>query len=387
MKRRRNRNNVFGNTTSVTDKNTVQPIRVCFVILGAYPLFNPEIKKNFGGAEVDSYYLGTELAKDKQFEVSFIVGNYGQPEIEVREGVRIIKSADTTKSKIFWIRPLWRAMKQANADIYFRKMSSLVTGLTVLFCKVKNKIFVYRTAHERECNGIYIKNHFLRGRAFVWALQQAKFVFAQNHRDAENLKSIAHISSTVIRNAHRLPKREPIKRDTILWVGRNIDFKKPERFLELAKQFPTHNFLMICQKASQNKIYNKLVEEAQKISNLTFLPRVPFHEIGKYYQQAKIFVCTSDAEGFPNTYIQACISGSPILSFKVNPDNFIIRYQCGLCANGNWTTFLEQLQQLLDTELAAQYGMNAREYVENNHDISKIIMIYKNAFRHLTKNN
>ena len=49
-----------------------KPVKICFVVLKAYPLFNPDVKSNFGGAEVDSYLLATELAKDKNFEVSFI---------------------------------------------------------------------------------------------------------------------------------------------------------------------------------------------------------------------------------------------------------------------------------------------------------------------------
>ena len=64
-----------------------QPIRVCFVILNAYPLFNPEAKGVIGGAEVDSYYLASELAKDPNYNVSCIVADYGQEPVEVRENV------------------------------------------------------------------------------------------------------------------------------------------------------------------------------------------------------------------------------------------------------------------------------------------------------------
>ena len=56
----------------------------------AYPLFNPQIKTVFGGAEVDLYLLATELAKDNDFAVSFITADYGQPPIETIAGVKII---------------------------------------------------------------------------------------------------------------------------------------------------------------------------------------------------------------------------------------------------------------------------------------------------------
>lgn len=51
---------------------TTKKIRVCFVAPKTYPIFNPATGNYFGGAEVDLYYLATELAKDNNFEISFI---------------------------------------------------------------------------------------------------------------------------------------------------------------------------------------------------------------------------------------------------------------------------------------------------------------------------
>ena len=74
-------------------KNNIS-ISVCFVCPKAYPLFNEAVEGVFGGAEVDLYYLATELAKDEVFDVSFIVADYGQADVETIEGVKIIKSLD-----------------------------------------------------------------------------------------------------------------------------------------------------------------------------------------------------------------------------------------------------------------------------------------------------
>ena len=58
-------------------------IKVCFVCPKAYPLFNETVEGVFGGSEVDLYYLGTELAKDGDFDVSFVVADYGQPPLRL----------------------------------------------------------------------------------------------------------------------------------------------------------------------------------------------------------------------------------------------------------------------------------------------------------------
>ena len=140
---------------------------------------------------------------------------------------------------------------------------------------------------------------------------------------------------------------------------------------------------MICQKATEDQNYKQFVEQAQKIPNLEFISSVPFPQIEQYFQRARLFVNTSSAEGFPNTFIQACACATPILSLIVNPDDFLHKYQCGVCAQGNWEVFSEKLHWLLRPEVAAQFGANGRRYVEQNHDITKIIEQYKKIFRSL----
>ena len=66
----------------------------------AYPLFNPKTNATFGGAEVDLYYLATELAKDPNVTVSFVVADYGQNNLEQHENVQVIKSLNFNHSAL-----------------------------------------------------------------------------------------------------------------------------------------------------------------------------------------------------------------------------------------------------------------------------------------------
>ena len=140
---------------------------------------------------------------------------------------------------------------------------------------------------------------------------------------------------------------------------------------------------MICQKATDDKDYMSLQTEAEQIKNLTFIKRVGFAEIDGYFRRAKVLVNTSAAEGFPNTFIQAGKWATPILSLKVNPDGFLDKYGCGLCAGGDWDKFVKMLGELLDPATAQRYGRNGRRYAEENHDIKKIVEEYKTIFRQL----
>ncbi|MBN2377766.1 MAG: glycosyltransferase family 4 protein [Sedimentisphaerales bacterium] len=350
----------------------------------AYPLFNSEVEGVFGGSEVDLYYLATELARDGDFEVSFVVADYGQAERETRENVELIKSVNFNKNSLLGAFKVWQALKRADAQIYMIKTASAGTLLAAGFCKIKGRRFVYRTAHRYECDGTYLRRHRFLGKGFAWSLRQGSAVLAQNGDDAKLLAETTGVKSRVIPNGHRFPGRDAAQeRELILWVGRTADFKKPELFIKLAKLFPLEKFVMICQEATGESGYGDLRRAADEVGNLEFLPRVEFHEVGGYFQRAKVLVNTSDSEGFPNTFIQACGCGAAILSLNVNPDDFLGRYDCGRCVGGDWELMVKTLGGMVQGGLAEELGRNGRRYAEENHDITKIVGQYKEIFRKL----
>ena len=151
-------------------------IRICFVCPKAYCLFNPDVDGVFGGSEVDLYYLATELAKDVNYSVSFIVGDYGQPPVETRENVALIKSLNFTQNPLIGARKIWQALKETDAQFYMTKTASPGVPLIAWFCRRHERRFVYRTAHSDECDGVFLKKKALLGKAFVWSLRQAKLV-------------------------------------------------------------------------------------------------------------------------------------------------------------------------------------------------------------------
>lgn len=359
-------------------------IKICFVCPKAYPIFVPEIEAVFGGAEVDLYMLATELAKDDSFDVSIITADYGQPPEQMIENVRVIKSLNFKQNPLTGVIKIWKAFKKANADIYMIKTASPGVPLTAAFCKIHKKIFIYRIAHRHECDGTYLENHKIFGRAFARSLSTAKMIFSQNRDDADLLQETLKLNSIVVPNGHRSAKDSDYQREYILWVGRGADFKKPYKFLELAKELPREKFLMICQQATDGIDYQKLRFAAERIANLEFIQRVPFGQIDEYFQKAKVFINTSDSEGFPNTFIQACKTATPILSLNVNPDGFLDEFGCGVCCNRDFKELSKQIKILLSSALIDTMANNARLYFKKKHDISVIAEEYKTFFGKFT---
>ncbi|MBN1765360.1 MAG: glycosyltransferase family 4 protein [Sedimentisphaerales bacterium] len=364
---------------------TIKPVKICFVAPKAYPLFNPECSGVFGGSEVDLYYLATELARDEGFEVSFVTADYGQEQSLFIKRVKIIKSVDFSQNALRGARRVWRALKQADADIYMIKNASLGMFLCALFCRWHRRIFLYRSAHTDQCDGTYLKEHPVEGYFFKWSLRRAEKVFVQNQTDIENLQRTVGVPSIMIPNGHQLEELTHIPRDTILWVGRSVGFKQAHLFVELARALPDKHFTMICQRATDDSNYDTFCRYAQEVDNLEFMDRVPFAQVDRYFQRARIFVNTSRAEGFPNTFIQAGRAGTAILSLTVDPDGMLSEYECGVCCHGDQGHLAEALTSMLENDRYLEMGRNARGYVEAHHDVSKIINDYKTIFHQLVQ--
>ncbi|MFH1371295.1 MAG: glycosyltransferase family 4 protein [Planctomycetota bacterium] len=345
--------------------------------LDIYPLLNPKAPGVQGGSEVDFYMLATELAKDRRFRVSVVTGDFGQADVETMGNITIFKAADIQRKPLTGMVALWKAMRLADADIYFKKGAAFTTDLVALFCRLHHKIFFLRTGTDYECNGSYLREFPLKGRTYLWSLRQAKRVFVQKTADSPKLLQTTGVNAIAVPNGHRINDLQDALRDCILWVGRTDVLKQPELFIRLAKEIPSEQFVMICQKAKGDAHYDELVRLAAGVDNLKFIEYVPFQEIDRYFQRAKVLVNTSSAEGFPNTFIQAGKCGTAILTLNTNPDGFLDRFNCGLCANGDWDKFVDSLKRLLRENRHIEMGKNARKYVEETHDISKIVEQYK----------
>lgn len=235
--------------------------KICFVAPKAYPVFNRNVKKVFGGAELNLYWIATELAKDNRFEVSFITADYGQRCVEMIEGVRVIKSLDFNESKLSGAIKIWKAMQKTDAHVYFQCAASLGTFLVAFFSKIHNKMFVYHIAHIRECDGTYLKQHFFVGKAFAWSLRTAANIIVRNKTDVSEIEDTFGVQSHIIKAGQHLPVLYDTKKDIILWVARSARIKRPELFIELAEKKPHEQFVMVCQHATGNRDTMSLSQE------------------------------------------------------------------------------------------------------------------------------
>jgi len=180
-----------------------------------------------------------------------------------------------------------------------------------------------------------------------------------------------------------LPRR---RREYVLWVGRTVDFKQPRKLLDLARATPEIPYVMICAPGSNREAHETLRTEAAAVDNLKFVPGVSPDSVMAYFQKAAVLVNTSAAEGFPNTFLQAGVAGTPVVSLGVDPDGFIPQYDCGITCSHDSTRMPAAVRDLWNgPEDWERKRRNISEYVKKNHSPAAAVEAFESVLRAVLK--
>lgn len=352
-------------------------MRICFYSPHAYQLFNPSVPSAYGGAEVQLYRLATTLAKRADLTIVFIVGDYGQPLTEVRKGVHLIRTAKIGQPQsTVWgmLRGVWQSLREAKADVYVARAASAEVGMIGLFCWRRQRRFIYMVAHEMDCTGEFVRMRGLAGKSFGYGLRRADLIIAQNTRQQQLLRQNVGVSAPLLPSGIQTRLSQPLhKGDSILWVARCETWKNPQIFLDLVEALPDSQFTMISPRQDhQLELYIEVLERAQHLKNLTFVPKAPYAKVQDYFNRAKLFVNTSSYEGFPNTFLQAAVGATPTISLQVDPDQVIERFGWGACLKGDIRRFPEVVKTFMtDQDVWKNASQAARAWVIAHHDLER----------------
>jgi glycosyltransferase involved in cell wall biosynthesis len=209
---------------------------------------------------------------------------------------------------------------------------------------------------------------------FNHLLKNSYKLISQNLYQREYLLENYHVYSKIIYNGFELKpfQTKNLSAKNVLWVARCDKWKSPELFIHLAELNPEYTFTMVCPISSDEDFFAMIAGKARSIKNIDFIPFVPFKEIDSYFQKASVFVNTSEIEGFPQTFIQAMMNSSPILSLNVNPENFITHGDCGFCCGGDFNLLNKQLRKILKNKsLFQKLSKNAYRYANKYHNIKE----------------
>jgi glycosyltransferase involved in cell wall biosynthesis len=168
----------------------------------------------------------------------------------------------------------------------------------------------------------------------------------------------------------------------VLWVANLLPKKRPLDLLSLARRMPDVRFTAAGATTRDRALAARFSSEAEEIPNLDYRGRVEPAAMDDLYRRASVLLNTSEAEGVPNTFLEAWAREVPVVSLHVDPDGIISGNGLGLRL-GQEDPVPSLRSYLADVDTRAAAGLRARSYVEQNHGLGQIVEHFEQALESL----
>ena len=286
-----------------------------FVILGNS---NQKIVNNqlhsIGGAELQIHTLALELGR---LGHSVFLIYPGEDNITIADKYFTIHSIPLNWAKPKGIYELFKKMCALSPDIIITRAANPLLIIYALISKIIHAKLIYFSAHDWElANGKHLSGW--RWQLFRLGIQFCSVLFVQNEYQFQGFKGLLWKSSRVVRTKN-LPLLDPVEKtsnvgDYFLWIGTYRPHKRPEMVVELAKQLPDTEFIIVLHCLGKEKTKRRFEKETQGLNNLNFMNGVIRDQMSGLYANARALLITSESEGFPNVALEAWSQGRAVIT-------------------------------------------------------------------------
>lgn len=267
----------------------------------------------------------------------------------------------------------FKYIRQTNADVVFvrgaRRDFYAIRKVCDL-CKTK-LVFLGASDRDFEPGQELILGSKINIKLYRKALHKNDNFITQNKCQADNLLEHYGKRSIIIPNiwAKSDFNNNDKKKYAAIWIANLRRLKRAEWFVELAKKMPQYRFAIVGG-VNEQDYYELIKTESGYLGNLDFLGAQPLEKVNKLLSESQILTCTSEFEGFPNTFLQAWAQNIPIVS-TVNPSNVITDYGLGKIIHTEEELYPSISKLLSSIELYQGIQDNIKKYFFENHDADK----------------
>jgi glycosyltransferase involved in cell wall biosynthesis len=327
-----------------------------------------------GGAEVQATKLAHAL-KAKGLRVAHVV--YPVPEPR-----RVDASSPTLVERSEWqgnrrlgqlveSGAIWRGLQRADAEAYIVRGSGGHVIAASMFCRARGRRFVFSSSSELDFDFARPDRNPRLLQIYKASLRLATRLALQTERQRElALRALPHSDPVVIPSFAEPAPSANSAGEYFLWADRLVEYKLPDRYVELAEALPEARFRMVASLMSETPpgMPERIEAAAERLPNLELLPPRPRSELCEEMRHAVAVVKTSRVEGMPNAFLEAWARGVPVLSLHVDPDAKIANNDIGVAADGSMERLIEAAASLWrDPALRTAMGERARRFIQDVH--------------------
>lgn len=371
-------------------------MKICLVAHNAYGAVSARGKGHWGGVERQTALMARWLAA-RGHTISVVT--WGDGDIpgseEWHDGVRVITlcSRHAGVPGLRFFHPRWtslvRALARADADLYYHNCAEYVTGQVALYCRRHGRRFVYSVASDPECDprlptlGTFRERYLYR-----YGLSHADLRIVQTRHQQRMLAQGFGLDAIVLPmpcegpQTFCAPPRPARVGARVLWVGRLAPVKRLEWLLELAEQLSLLRFEVVGQLDAPREYLDPLLQRLERLPNVHWYGPVPPQRMSVFYRSAALLLCTSQYEGFPNTFLEAWAHGLPVVS-TVDPDGLIAAHGLGAVAHdvAGLAAAVRELLEVSGRWMTA--SQRARRFFLEHHAHRRALLRFEEVFARL----
>jgi len=351
---------------------------ICFLLPGW-------ITKNTGGSELQLFLLTEELVKKGwNVEVLTSTGSIKFPKYYNNKiSYRYFRSSKIRLITFFSI--FFNLLNSKSKYYYVRTNAPMLRGAVGLYCKLFRKKYIYALAGNDELKltnidmplrknllkriitfiDIHITNQFIR-----YQYSKVDLIICQTQEQFIIMDKNLKAKTVIISNSIKMRKNNITEKENIvLWVGNLRAVKRPEIFVQLAKDFLTsgYRFIMI---GRINGYIN--IDNCNLPLSLELLGEQDFSTTSEWLARSKVIVNTSESEGFPNTFLEAWLYKTLVISLSFDSDNLIKKQRLGIFCNNNYVLLREHIYNIIRNDFDYSDIIDrANLLVDENYNIKK----------------
>ena len=366
--------------------------------------FLPDKSTGINGAQVQMYNLALAFKK-AGIEVHYItLSNANTIKDEIINGIIIhwIPNRHFLFSWIQNIKVFNQILDKIQPDILYQRGRSPLTYTAAKWIKKNQKSFFWGSNGENSCEFWKQLKQLNKSQKPLWrklllfpdmiiqdllihkgiygATKVVNQTYHQKNQLWKNFKKTG-----IVLPSYFLPPttKQQQKKRIVLWLANLIPNKQPEFFIKFAEQNQDLEWKFILGGGTPDKKYwQSLLHQAAQLKNIKIIGRVAFEDNQKYFSQASLFVNTCFNEGVSNTFVQAWLNRTPVLSFNHDPNDWIKTNNLGYCAHGNEEQFLHHGRTLLENyEQIETIQDNCQQFALQTFSAKETIDSYLKLFR------
>jgi glycosyltransferase involved in cell wall biosynthesis len=361
-------------------------VKIAFLNDGPYE-YAVGAKSAIGGTERDIWLLSRALAAAGW---SVQVGVHGELRVKERkviDGVEYVGIGHGPILKGQILVEWYRFLSSERPDWLFWEGAYHLWGPLVEIAKLVGVRTIFHACLDADVQPR--RGHFTGSRwwpLYAWGLWRADKIFVQHTGQLlllhPRLRSKVACTLPKVCSLQSNVKPHSERQEYVAWVATLRQHKRPDVLIDIAKSAPDIKFI-VCGGPTDYQTpvgYGmRMVEALTKLPNVDYRGRVAPDEAMEVIANAALLLCTSDEEGFPNTFTQAWASGTPVVTLKVDPDSIIEKVGLGEVSRNVDVAIADIHTLMASPDRREEIALRARQHVSENYNQTAVVEIFINA--------